>query len=235
VKCGSGAFMKTVEAAEALARACLGLARGWGRRCAACVSDMSQPLGDAVGNALDIAETVSLLKGEHRGRLRDLSVFFAARALRELDGSVSDDALARAERAIDGGDGLDRFARMIEAQGGDPRVVDDPWAVLPRAPVVLGIEADRSGTLAAVDAEQIGRASVMLGAGRRTKGDPIDPAVGIVCRPKLGDRLEAGQPMGEVHARSDDDAREAARRVLAALTLSDEPVAPPPLVIAELD
>jgi pyrimidine-nucleoside phosphorylase len=124
---------------------------------------------------------------------------------------------------------------MVEAQGGDPRVVDDPWAVLPRAPVVRVIEADRTGTLAAVDAEEIGRTSVMLGAGRRTKGDPIDPAVGIVCRPKLGDRLEAGQPVGEVHARSDDDAREAARRVLAALTLSDEPVTPPPLVIAELD
>jgi len=235
VKCGSGAFMKTAEAAEALARACLELARGWDRRCVACVTDMSQPLGDAVGNALDIAETVSLLKGEHRGRLRDLSVMFAARALRELHGSASGDATALAERAIDGGEGLERFARMVEAQGGDPRVVEDPWAVLPRAPVVLEIDADRSGTLAAVDAEEIGRASVMLGAGRRTKGDPIDPAVGIVCRPKLGDRLEAGQPVGEVHARSDDDAREAASRVLAAFTLSDEPVTPPPLMIAELD
>jgi pyrimidine-nucleoside phosphorylase len=235
VKCGSGAFMKTVEAAEALARACLELARGWGRRCVACVTDMSQPLGDAVGNALDVAEAVSLLKGEHRGRLRDLSVSFAARALAELDPSRSADAAALAERAIDGGDGLERFAWMVEAQGGDPRVVDDPWAVLPRAPVVLEIDADRSGTLASVDAEGIGRTSVMLGAGRLRKGDPIDPAVGIVCRPKLGDRLEAGQPVGEVHARSDEDAREAARRVLAALTLSDEPVAPPPLVIAELD
>ena len=235
VKCGSGAFMKTAETAEALARVCLELARGWDRRCVACVTDMSQPLGDAVGNALDIAETVSLLKGQHHGRLRDLSVMFAAKALRELDGAASGEATALAERAIDGGAGLERFARMVEAQGGDPRVVDDPWAVLPRAPVVVQIDADRSGTLAAIDAEDIGRTSVLLGAGRRRKGDPIDPAVGIVCRPKLGDRLEAGQPVGEVYARSDDEAREAARRVLAAFTLSDEPVTPPPLMLAELD
>jgi thymidine phosphorylase len=123
---------------------------------------------------------------------------------------------------------------MVQAQGGDPRVVDDPPAVLPRAPVREPLLADRSGVLAAVEAEEIGLASVGLGAGRIRKGDPIDPAVGIVVHPKIGDRLEAGAPIGMVHARDRDAAADAARRVLAAMTLTDGPVSPPPLVHAWL-
>jgi thymidine phosphorylase len=101
---------------------------------------------------------------------------------------------------------------------------------LPTAPVVLPVEADRDGTLAGMDAEAIGTASVALGAGRIRKGDPIDPAVGIVVRCKIGDRLGTGEPIGEVHARTPDDAAEAARRVLAALTVTDGDVSPPKLV-----
>jgi pyrimidine-nucleoside phosphorylase len=110
---------------------------------------------------------------------------------------------------------------MIEHQGGDRRVVDDPWSVLPRAPVVRPLLADRDGVLASVEAEAIGLASVTLGAGRLHKGDPIDPAVGIVLHAKIGDRLTVGEPIGEVHARDDADADEATRRVLAALTTGD--------------
>ena len=119
---------------------------------------------------------------------------------------------------------------MIEAQGGDPHVVDDPAGVLPAAPVREPLVADRTGVLAAVDAEAIGLASVGLGAGRRRKGDPIDPAVGIVVHPKIGDRLEAGTPIGEVHARDRDAAAEAGRSVLAAMDIADGPVVPPPLI-----
>jgi pyrimidine-nucleoside phosphorylase len=230
VKAGSGAFMKTPEDAEVLARACLALARGWGRAADVAVTDMSQPLGDAVGNALDVIEAVELLRGTFRGRLRDLAVLFAAKGLEATEGLAHDEAVARAEHALDAGDALERFRRMVEAQGGDPRVVDDPRSVLPAAPVVLPIEADRDGTLAGVDAEAIGTASVALGAGRLRKGDPIDPAVGLVVRCKIGDRLEAGQPVGEVHARSADDAAEAARRVLSAFTLVDGDVSPLPLI-----
>jgi pyrimidine-nucleoside phosphorylase len=230
VKAGSGAFMKTPDRARDLAEACLSLAAGWGRRASAAVTDMSQPLGDAVGNAVDVAEAVAVLRGEQRGRLRDLALFFAARAL-ELTGSVQPDAaLAQAAAALDGGDALDRFRTMVQAQGGDPGVADDPWAVLPRAPVREALVADRSGILAAVDTEAIGLASVALGAGRARKGDPIDPAVGIVMRPKIGDRLTAGESIGEIHARDRDAAAEAARRVLAAMDLGDGPVEPPPLV-----
>jgi pyrimidine-nucleoside phosphorylase len=119
---------------------------------------------------------------------------------------------------------------MVEAQGGDPRVVDDPHGVLPRAPVSVPLPSERSGHLATVDAEAIGRAAVSLGAGRVKKGDPIDPAVGIVFHSRVGDRLESGQAIGEVWARSDDDAAVATTAVNAALTVSQDPVAPPPLV-----
>lgn len=235
VKAGSGAFMKTPDEAHALAEACLGLARGWGRRAGAAVTDMSQPLGDAIGNALDVVEAVALLRGEFRGRLRDLAVLFAARALEATEGVEHDEALGRAERALDGGDALERFRRMIEAQGGDPHVVDDPVGLLPRAPVVLAISADRTGTLAAVDAEAIGLASGALGAGRVRKGDPIDPAVGIVLRCKIGDPIAAGEPLGEVHGRSKAEADRAVERTLRALDLADGHVEPPDLVYGWMD
>jgi pyrimidine-nucleoside phosphorylase len=230
VKAGSGAFMKTPADARELAEACLVLASGWGRKASAAVTDMSQPLGDAVGNALDVAEAVALLRGEGGGRLRELAVLFAARALELTRGAGHEEALAQATDAIDGGAALERFRAMVQAQGGDPQVVDDPEGVLPRAPVREPLVADRSGVLASLEAEEIGLASVELGAGRVRKGDPIDPAVGIVVHPKIGDRLEAGTPIGEVHARGPDDAAEAARRVLAAMDVVDGPVRPPPLV-----
>ncbi len=234
VKTGSGAFMKTPEDARELAEACLALSSGFDRRASAAVTDMSQPLGDAVGSALDVTEAIALLRGEGGGRLRELTLLFAARALEQTRGDDHAAALAQATEAIDGGAALERFRAMVEAQGGDPRVVDDPAGVLPRAPVREPLLADRSGVLAAVEAEEIGLASVGLGAGRLRKGDAIDPAVGIVVHPKIGDRLEAGTPIGEVHARDRDAAAEAARRVLAAMDVADGPVPPPPLVQAWL-
>jgi pyrimidine-nucleoside phosphorylase len=234
VKAGSGAFMKTPGDAETLARACLTLARGWERNAVAAVTDMSQPLGDAIGNALDVVEAVHLLRGTFRGRLRDLSVHFAARALEEAEDVDHEDAVARAERALDGGEALERFRRMIEAQGGEPRVVDDPEAILPTAPVVVPVNVDRDGTLAAVDAEAIGSASGALGAGRVRKGAAIDPSVGIVLRCKIGDRVAASEPVGQIHARSTADADAALHRVVAALTITDAEVSAPPLVHAWL-
>jgi pyrimidine-nucleoside phosphorylase len=231
VKAGSGAFMKTPEDARALAETCTSLAADWGRQCRAAVTDMSQPLGEAIGNALDIAEAVSLLSGGTRGRLRDLSVLFAGEALSRLTGVGMGEGRSAAAAALDSGKALEAFRLMVEAQGGDPRVVDDPWAVLPVAPVRRPIEADRAGHLAAVDAEALGRASTDLGAGRKRKGEAIDPAVGIVFRPKIGDRLETGEEIGTIHARDEAAASGCAPRVLSALTVSQEPVEPPPLVL----
>ena len=230
VKAGSGAFMKTPENAAELAEACVALATDWGRPTRAAVTDMSQPLGEAIGNALDIVEAVRLLRGESRGRLRDAAVMFAGEALSRLSGVSMGEGRARAAAVLDSGDALEAFRRMIEAQGGDPRVVDDPEAVLPAAAVTRSFAAGAGGTVATIDAEALGRASVELGAGRKKKGDPIDPAAGIVFLPKVGDRLGVGQELGQVHARSDADAEACIRSVLAALTLSDDPVEPPPLV-----
>jgi pyrimidine-nucleoside phosphorylase len=230
VKAGSGAFMKTVEHAHELARACLALADGADRVAKVAVTDMAQPLGDAVGNALDIVETVGLLRGEHRGRLRELAALLVARGLETLHDMDPAGARDRVERALDSGEALERFRRMVQAQGGDPRVVDDPVSVLPKAPVVQPLVADRSGVVSEIDAEAIGSASGALGAGRIRKGDPIDPAVGIVVRAKLGTTIEKGQLIGQVHARDLDAAAAAASHTLAALTLSDDAVVVPPLV-----
>jgi pyrimidine-nucleoside phosphorylase len=235
VKAGSGAFMKTPEEAERLARVCLGLARGMDRPARAAVSDMSQPLGDAIGNALDIVEAVEVLRGSRRGRLRELVVLFAGQAAAATAGGDLDEAVGRAERALDDGSALERFRLMVEAQGGDPRVVDDPGAILPRAPVIIPLLAHRTGVLAATKAEEVGLASGALGAGRMHKGDRIDPAVGIVLHAKIGDRLEEGMPIGEVYAREEVAAREAARRTLAALELTQGAVEAPPLVYMWLD
>jgi pyrimidine-nucleoside phosphorylase len=229
VKAGSGAFMKTPEAAAELAAACVRLADAHGRSARAAVTDMSQPLGSAIGNALDVAEAVRLLRGEERGRLRELSVAFAAKALTELTKTSESEAAERVERALDGGGAAEAFGRMVEAQGGDRRVVDDPWAVLPRAGVRRPV-ASPSGYLAAVDAEGLGRAAAALGAGRARKGDPIDPAAGIEFFPKIADRLDDGQEIAIVHARDEEAATEAAGRVLGALVIRADPVGPPPLV-----
>ena len=230
VKAGSGAFMKTPEDAAELAEACAALAKDWGRPTRAAVTDMSQPLGEAIGNALDIVEAVRLLRGELHGRLRDAAVVFAGEAVSRLLGVPMGEGRARAAAALDSGEALEAFRRMIQAQGGDPRVVDEPEQVLPSAPVRRPIMAERAGTLAAVDAEGLGRASCDLGAGRKKKGDAIDPSVGIVFLPKVGDRLVAGQELGRVHARSEGDAEAGIRAVHATMTIGDEPVEPPPLV-----
>ncbi len=234
VKAGSGAFMKTTEDAEALAQACVRLAASWGRPCRAAVTDMSQPLGEAVGNALDVAETVEVLSGRHAGRLRDACELFAAEALSRLEGIATEEGRGRAAAALDDGSALETFRRMVQAQGGDAHVADDPWSVLPAAPVVRPIASDRDGFLARIDAEAIGRASAALGAGRMRKDDPIDLAVGIVFRPKIGDRVERGQELGMVHARDEDAADAGANAVGTSIEIGEEPVEPVALVHAWL-
>jgi pyrimidine-nucleoside phosphorylase len=229
VKAGNGAFMKTPEMAGELAEACTVLARGWGRPIRAAVTDMSQPLGTAVGNALEVAEAVRVLQGEVRGLLRDLAVLFVAEASRILQGGEQEAAVRRAERAIDSGAAAQVFARMVEAQGGDPRVIDDPWSVLPRTSVrhtVLG----PAGYVVEVDTQRIGELGAGLGAGRPRKGDRIDPAVGIELPVKVGDRVETDHPIAVVHSRDEEAAVMVERALLGSLVVRDEAVPAPPLV-----
>ncbi len=230
VKAGSGAFMKTPEDAAALAEACARLAADWGRATRCAVTDMSQPLGDAIGNALDVVEAVALLRGEIRGtpagRRRDLRGRGPLPALRAGDGGRRGHAQPPP---------WTRGRRSRRSAGWSRRrVVIRTWSTIPRGcfrprPSTT-IASDRSGTLAAVDAEALGRASGDLGAGRKRKGDPIDPAVGVVFHPKIGDRVERGQELGDVHARTDEDAERCLVAIRAAMTIAEGPVEPPPLV-----
>jgi pyrimidine-nucleoside phosphorylase len=230
VKAGSGAFMKTPEDADELAEACMELCAHWAREARAAITDMSQPLGEAVGNALEVTEAVQVLRGERRGWVADLAVEFAVVAQQALLHIGAEEARARAERVLDSGEAAETFRRMVEAQGGDPRVVDEPGSVLAHAPVVLPLVAPRSGYLLSVDAEAIGRIAAGLGAGRGRKEDPVDPAVGLTLAVKIGDTVERGEEMGHVHARDGDAARAAAGRVSSTLTWSEMPIQPPPLV-----
>lgn len=137
---------------------------------------------------------------------------------------------ARAAKALDGRSASERFARTVEAQGGDPRLTEDPASVLPRAGVIEPLLADRTGVLGVVDAEPIGMASSALGAGRVRKGEQVDRAVGIVFRPKIGGRIDTGEPLGEIHALSRDAVQAASTQTLEALTVGEAPVEPPPLI-----
>jgi pyrimidine-nucleoside phosphorylase len=230
VKTGSGAFMhETAEAVE-LARVCVDLGRAAGRATAALVTDMSQPLGELVGNAVEVREAVEALRGERPGRFLDLCLTLTGH-LAALAGKAPDPEAGRgdAERALASGAGLERFRQFVTAQGGDPRVADD-LSILPKAPVATEVQAPRDGWLAAVDAEAVGRVAAALGAGRQRKDDDIDPAVAVELSAKLGDRVEAGAPIGRILARDDDASRSATEGLLAALRWSDQPTEPPPLV-----
>jgi thymidine phosphorylase len=230
VKTGSGAFMhETAEAVE-LARTCVDLGRAAGRSTAALVTDMSQPLGELVGNAVEVREAVEALRGERPGRFLDLCLTLTGH-LAALAGVAPDaeEGRRRTAKALEDGAGLEKLRDMVAAQGGDPRVLDD-LSLLPQAPVRRDLTAPRGGWLAEVDAEAVGRAAAALGAGRRRKEDEIDPAVAVELTAKLGDRVDAGERIGRILARDQAAAEAAARELGAALRFAEEPSQPPALV-----
>jgi len=230
VKVGSGAFMKTVSDARELSRVCVALGTSSGRATRALVTDMSQPLADTVGNAIDVREAIEVLRGNRESRFVDLCLTLVGH-LADLSGIAADAKIGRnlAADALRSGAGLERFRRLIEAQGGDPRVVEDT-SLLPTAPISHTVHAPQDGWLSSVDAEAIGRASGALGAGREELGDVIDPAVGLALRAKIGDQLARGAAIGTVFARTEDAARVGEQAVLDALGWSPQPVDVPPLV-----
>ena len=220
VKCGAGAFMKTRENARALADSLLAVARGAGRKAEALVTGMDQPVGRAAGNALEIAESVDILRGGGPADAREL-VLRLGEPMLVLGGAAPDAASARAamEEKLASGAALETFARMVEAQGGDPRVADAPEKVLPQAPAVLDVPAPRAGTVARADADGIGRVVLLLGGGRRAVTDTIDFSVGVSGLRKVGETVAAGEPLVRLHARSRAEAEALAPQALAAFTL----------------
>jgi pyrimidine-nucleoside phosphorylase len=231
VKVGDGAFMKTLTDAAELAQAMLELGRRAGRRVVCLLSDMDQPLGRAVGNALEVREAVATLRGEGPADLVDLVTAASGHLLALSDLGV-DPAVGRrrAECALADGSALEAYQRWIAAQGGDPS--ED---ALPEAPVVHEVEAESEGFVTRLGAVRVGLAALELGAGRRTKDDVIDHAVGIVCRSKPGDRVRPGEALAEIHARDHDSAVAAAADVLAAYELGDEPPAQRSVVLEVLE
>ncbi len=230
VKTGSGAFMKTLDEARALAQIMVEIGQGVGRRVSAVLSDMSQPLGLAVGNALEVIEALDALRGRGPADLVEHCLALAGQML-ILGGLAGDTAAARVQlaAALDGGQALDAFMRWIAAQGGDVSALGDPPA-LTRASIVEAVPAPRSGFVAEIDAMEVGLAAVELGAGRLKKGDPVDHAVGIVLGPKVGAEVRAGEPLLTIHANSRDGLEAAQQRLLTAYKWADAPLEPPPLV-----
>ncbi|MAC80130.1 MAG: thymidine phosphorylase [Rhodobacteraceae bacterium] len=233
VKTGSGAFMKSRDAARDLARALTDTANAAGCKTRAVISDMSQPLAPAIGNALEIEEAMKVLSGQAEGPLLELSVKLGGMALSDA-GLVTTDAEGEAKirAAVADGGALDRFGRMIVAMGGPLGFAESWQRFLPEADVISEAGAPRAGYVTAIDGQALGLASVALGGGRMVETDTIDPAVGFSCMLGLGARVDAGSPLAVVHAAREDAADAAVAAIRAAYTIGD--AAPPmPALIHE--
>ena len=232
VKCGSGAFMKTEEQALELARGLTRIGRLAGRKCAAVITDMDQPLGRAVGNALEVKEAISVLKGETKGDLLELCLTLGSCMLTEAGCAESaESARKRLLQTIESGDALKKLAELVAAQDGEARDVFDT-ARLPLAPVQLDVCSEEAGFVRHIEAEQVGLISMHLGGGRATKEDVIDLSVGLVLDKKVGDRVEKGERLAVIHAPNAGKAEEAAALLRACYRLSDCPVERPPFIKA---
>ncbi len=229
VKTGMGAFMQTLEEARELARLMISIGEMAGRKVVALISDMNQPLGEAVGNALEVREAIETLHGRGPADFREHCLTVAAHML-HLGGRAGDVGSAKqlAQFAVDKGTAYIKFMELVAAQGGDVSYVDDPDK-LPKARVVETVMAPRGGYLSMVNARVIGEAAVKMGAGRVKKGDPIDHSVGLVVYPKVGDKVEKGAPLFSLHMKEKDMQDEIRQQVLAAFVWSTSPCQPLPL------
>jgi pyrimidine-nucleoside phosphorylase len=224
VKVGLGAFMKTLEEAEELAEAMVRLGTQVGRRVVGLISDMNQPLGWAVGNALEVKEAITTLHEGGPADLREHCLVVASEML-VLSGKAADtsDALTLALETLSSGAAWQKFKELVRAQGGDVRAIEEPER-LPQARLIEPVPAPRSGYLAELNAVEVGEAVVELGGGRERKGDPVDHSVGVVVHYKVGDLVQKDTPLFTVHASDEEKLAAARERVLAAHTFSDMPV-----------
>jgi pyrimidine-nucleoside phosphorylase len=230
VKVGDGAFMKSLADGRVLAESMISLGRRAEREVVAVLTDMEQPLGCAVGNALEVREALQTVRGEGPDDFTELVLESAAHLLALSDLGVDGvEARRRAEAAIADGSAFEAYERWIRAQGGDP---DE--AALPKAPLIREVFAPRGGYVQRLAALPVGLAAVHLGGGRQEKDDAIDHAVGIVCLRKRGDRVEEGEPLAEIHARTERAAEEAAADVLRAYELGDDEPRARPIVLDTL-
>lgn len=253
VKVGSGAFMPTEEASRELAEAIVAIGCGAGTKTSVLLTDMNQPLADCAGNSLEVFEALRLLRGdgrnegrgdgrnEERGEGKDSRLYRVTRPLAAemllQSGLASDaeDAEARLDRALDSGEALERFSRMVHGLGGPANLAERPEDHLATAPITIDLDADRAGCISAIDTRALGLGVVELGGGRRNAGDAIDHRVGLSHIAALGQRVEPGQPLLRIHAADRADAESVTQRLRRAFTLSEtDDVVIPPLVHATL-
>ncbi len=238
IKTGSGAFMNTEERARELAHALVATGNGFGVGTTALITDMNQPLGRAVGNALETRECLLILRGEADEGMRpveDLSIELAAYmiAASRLEPTL-DDARRSVRRSLSSGAALERFRACVEAQGGDVRVCDDPARLFDLTLREVKVESPRAGFIIHIETNEIGYAVAELGGGRTRIEDRIDPAVGFVGQAKIGDQVKKGDALGLVYGRQEAQAIVAARRIQVAYVLGDEPPAKTPTLIKEV-
>ena len=230
VKCGSGSFMKTKEEAEVLAKQLVRVGKAAGKKTAAVITDMDEPLGNAVGNALEVKEAIAVLKGEKKGDLYELCMTLGSLMLVSAEKAASlEEARKMLEKTISDGSALKKLAEMVEAQGGDGRYVYDT-SLLPGAEYTLEVPAPCNGYVKHIEADDIGLASMHLGGGRATKEDTIDLSVGIVINRKVGDHVSEGESIATIHANYRNKAHDAAEAVLRAYEFSEEKTVREPLI-----
>jgi pyrimidine-nucleoside phosphorylase len=230
VKTGSGAFMKTLEDARALAQAMVAIGHEAGLQVRAVISDMAQPLGHAIGNALEVREAIATLQGQGPADLLELSLVLGGELLAMADpGGPPAAHRERLLASLHSGAALAKLRAFIVNQDGDGSYIDDPDR-LPRAAAQIPLAARQAGTIAAIDAETLGRATVTLGAGRATKGEPIDHAVGLVLQRKVGDTVQVGDSLLVVHGRDPAQVAAVEHDLLAAYQWADGPVVVPALI-----
>jgi pyrimidine-nucleoside phosphorylase len=235
VKVGSGAFMKRLEDARALARTMIGIGTEMKRKVTALLTDMDQPLGRAVGNALEVVEAVDMLRGKAPADYTEVTLALTAEML-VLGGKAATAEQARAllQRAVDDGSALRKFKEIVQAQGGDPRAIDD-YSRLPQARATADVVAPGDGFVTGIDTEAVGLAAVALGAGRQRVDSIIDPAVGFTLLRKVGEPVKAGEPVVRVHYNSEGPLKEVRERLLKAYRFGPVAPAPRPLIVERLE
>ena len=234
VKCGRGAFMHTLDDARALAEALVGVGRGMGKRVSAVITNMDQPLGRSVGNALEIAETVAILSGEGPADSTQLTLVLGAEMLRLAGLAVNErEALPVLFDKLTSGAALKTFRTMVSRHGGDPRVIDDP-RLLPAASQQRPIVAKHGGFVSEVDAGKIGQACLLLGAGRTRTTDKIDPSAGMSALVKIGEKVSKDSPLALLHGATETRLAEAMEVAASAFVIVPEPVIAPPLILERL-
>lgn len=229
VKSGDGAFMKTMEDAKALAEAMVAIGNRVGRNTMAIISDMSQPLGYAIGNSLEIKEAIETLRGHGPDDLTELCLVLGSQMVVLGGGAKTlDEARVMLEKVIENGKALTLFGDLIEAQGGNRAVVED-LSLLPTAKYEIAVLAKQSGYVTKIEADDLGIAAMLLGAGRATKEDEIDLAVGITLHKKVGDYVDEGEALATIHANTEDVSQSEAL-ILQHINIGDEKVTPPTLI-----